>query len=207
MTPNSDESLNRIYDLLFCDDIELYRSASTSSEYPWSVLFSSEASNEAFLSVIEDKEVETRPKLLASNVLLSRGKALPGRRIFGVVVEVGMEEGLDVLAAYEDGTARYLNYSGKLIVWDAATRESNELVVDLFLAARKVVDKIGPWEKQRLPPPVEGKARITFLVSNGLYFGEAPFETLAKDKLGGRVVSCAAKLMNFLVTDTMAQSR
>jgi hypothetical protein len=207
MRPYSDESLNRIYDLLFCDDIKLYRVVSTSTDRPWSVLFDKDATNDELHSLIEDKNVETRSKLLASNILLSRGHPLPGRRIFSVIVEVGMDQGLDVLAAYEDGTARYLNYSEKIIVWDVGTPESNELVVDLFLAARKVVEQIGPWESKRLPPPTRGNSRISFLVSNGLYFGEARFETLAKDPLGGRVIDRAVKLMNFLIKNATDQSR
>jgi hypothetical protein len=207
MKPYTDEALNRIYDLLFCDDTEAYRAASTSTDPPWSVLFDRNATNEELHSLIDDNSVETRPKLLASNILLGRGEPLPARRIFGVVVEVGMDEGLDVLAAYEDGTARYLNYSGKIIVWEVGTRESKELVVDLFLAARKVVEQIGPWERKRLPPPTRGNSRISFLVSNGLYFGEAPFETLAKDPLGGRVIDRAAKLMNVLIRNATDQSR
>ena len=37
--------------------------------------------------------------------------------VLGVIVEVGLDEGLDVLASYQDGTARYINYTGKMILW------------------------------------------------------------------------------------------
>src|SRR5262249_5079982 len=146
-------SINQIYDLLFCDNLELYRSATATTDYPWTEIFRDDVADSELQRVIADPQLESRQKLLAANKLLKRGKPLPGRRIFGVIVEIGLEEGLDVLAAYEDGTARYINYSEKLIVWDAQTPESNELVVDFFLAARKVVDKIGPWDRDRLPPP------------------------------------------------------
>lgn len=203
--PYSTDYLNHFYELLFCDKIALYRNSSNAEIYPWSVVLSDNSTVADLQNVIDDAGVESRPKLIAANRLQSSGKPLPGRRIFGGIVEVGMPEGLDVLAAYEDGSARYINYSEKLIIWDVTTRESNELVVDLFLAARRVVDRTGPWERDRFPPPKAGDARITFLVSNGLYFGEGPFDVLAKDALGGKVIDRAGKLMNFLISNSTSQ--
>jgi hypothetical protein len=207
MGPYHSDSINQIYDLLFCDDVELYRSTTVASHYPWTEIFRDDVTDSELQNVIDDPQLESRQKLLAANKLHERGNPLPGRRIFGVIVEVGLEEGLDVLAAYEDGTARYINYSEKLIVWDVQTTESNQLVVDLFLAARKVVDRIGPWDRERLPPPKTGNLRMTFLVSNGLYFGEGSYKVLAKDSLGGPVFNRAAKLMSHLVNSSVSQSR
>jgi hypothetical protein len=208
MKPYSDSGLNQLYDLLFCDDLDAYKSNTENRDaYPWSAVWDTNATSADLRKITDDWNLETRPKILAANLLLNRGQPLPGKRIFAVIVEVAMDEGLDVLAAYEDGTARYINYSGKLIVWDATTSESNELVVDLFLAARKLVEKIGPWEQERLPPPPNGNTRISFLVSDGLYFGEGPFNAIASDQLGGPVINRAGKLMNYLVNTTMAQSR
>lgn len=207
MSAYKSDSINQIYNLLFCDDIELYRSTTSSVGYPWTEILQDDAVDSELQKVIDDPQLESRQKLLAANRLRQRGKPLPGRRIFGVVVEVGLEEGLDVLAAYEDGTARYINHSEKLVIWDSKTPESNELVVDLFLAARKVVDAIGPWDRPRLQPPKMGNIRMSFLVSDGLYFGEGPFDVLVKDPMGGPVVDRAAKLMNYLVNAASSQSR
>ncbi len=38
--------------------------------------------------------------------------------VLGVVVDMGLEEGLDTLAGFADGSARYLNHSGSAIVWE-----------------------------------------------------------------------------------------
>ncbi len=207
MDPYKNDAMNKIYDLLFCDQIDLYRtSGELNDEYPGKVLFDPDAADASLRSIIDDESVETRFKLIAANLLAARGNPYGSRRIYGVIVEVGMDEGLDVLAAYDDGTARYINYSEKLIVWDTKTAESSALVADLFSAAQSVVDQIGPWEGNRLPPPVSGNARLTFLVSDGLYFGEGPFEMLAGDPMGGAVINSAAKLMGFLVENALDQS-
>jgi hypothetical protein len=39
---------------------------------------------------------------------------------------------------------------------------------------------MGHWDKERLQFTGKGMARLTFLVSNGLYFGEGRFNTLQK---------------------------
>jgi hypothetical protein len=45
----------------------------------------------------------------------------------GVVLEVPSGGAYDTLAAYADGSARYLNFSGKAIFWDAPDPKVKEL--------------------------------------------------------------------------------
>jgi len=198
MKPYSNDATNKIYDLLFCDDLSLY-SRAASTGYPWITLFAEEPNGTELQTIIDDWDLETRPKILASNLLRRQGKQTEQRRIFAVIIEVGLDEGLDVLVAYEDGTARYINHTEKMIVWETKTEESNELVVNLFIAARTVVDRIGPWDGPRREAPSAGNIRLSFLVSNGLYFGEGPFDVLAQDAMAGPVIDHATRLMNFLV--------
>jgi len=40
---------------------------------------------------------------------------------------------------------------------------------------------------------------MTFLVSDGLYLGEGPFDALQKDPMGGPVLAKAAQLINLAV--------
>lgn len=201
MQPYKNEGINQIYELLFCDDIDLYRGGANSAPgvYPWDILFEEDPDGEKLREVFNDDSLETRPKLLAANLLSEVGQAPDGKRLMGVIVEVGLEDGLDVLAAYEDGSARYINFSGKLIVWDMAMPESEALVTDLFSVAEAVVSNIGPWDQPRKPPPDFGVIRLNFLVSDGLYFGEGPFEILQNDPVGGPVISAAVKLMSYLI--------
>ena len=200
MSTYSDPAVDQIYELLFCDDLERYRGSAVENEYPWNALFAPATKSVELERIVSDPDLETRPKILAANLLQSASKTLDNKRLFGVIVEVGMDEGLDVLAAYEDGAARYINYTGSMIIWENKTEESNDLVADLFLAARNVVEQIGPWEAARLRSPVAGNIRLTFLVADGLYFGEGPFAAIAQDQIGGPVVGAATKLMQFLVS-------
>ena len=200
MGPYKNESFNKIYELLYCDRLDLYRENCISPDiYPWKALLDPNPSDEALKGIVNDTDTEARHRAIASHLLVLRGKADSVRRIFGVIVEVGMDEGLDVLAAYADGTARYINYIEKMIVWETRTKESDDLIGDLFSAAYSLVQQIGPWEGERRPPPTAGNARLTILVSDGLYFGEGPFGALANDPVGGAVIQGAAKQMEFLI--------
>ena len=207
MHPYKSDAINKIYDLLFCDDPDLYRNGDEPwDKYPWKELFDPNCPDITLQKIVDDNELEARARAIAAGLLRTRGKPDQQERVFGVIVEVGMEEGLDVLAAYADGTARYLNYSEKLIIWETTTPASDDLIGGLFLAAHNLVKNIGPWDSERRPPPTCGNARISFLVSNGLFFGEGSFNALDRDALAGPVIDGAVKLMTFLIENATDQS-
>jgi len=197
--PYQTESLNLIYNLLFCDNPELFKgSATDQSVYPWNIVFATHDNTEELVRLTEDDGVESRVQLLAHSKLRAQGHSINYQELLGVVIEVGMDDGLDVIAAYSDGSARYLNYSEKLIVLEAQTEQSNALIDELFNCGNEVIQKIGPWDKDRLPAPPAGQVRLTFLVSDGLYFGQGPIDVLAEDPMGGPVINAAAELMKYL---------
>ncbi|CAN5193793.1 hypothetical protein BH20ACI2_BH20ACI2_21440 [soil metagenome] len=191
--PYPDPHPNRLHEMSFCDDIELSTAIESSEAIDLST-------NDGELRrLIFDPSIESRQKILAASLLSRRGIADPESRLFGVIVEVSLKEGLDVLAVYEDGTARYINYSGKIVIWETVTSKSRELSSALFSAVRQVDKQIRPWDGERLPPPVVGNARLSFLVGPAIYFGEGPFEVLAVDPMGGAVIERASEFMAFLV--------
>lgn len=199
ISPYRNEALDKIYNLLFCDQPELFRpSNGQANTYPWNVLFAASPDSDALQNLAEDADAESRTRLLAYTMLMNTGIKPQRRELLGVVIEVGLEEGLDVLAAYDDGTARYINQSGAMVIWEAPTSASNALLDRLFAESEVVVSKIGPWNKPRLSQPANGDVRLNFLVSDGLYFGQGPFNALANDPMGGPVIDAATKLMAFL---------
>jgi len=197
--PYHNESLNVLYNSLFCDMPAVYQTdASQQQLYPWDVLLHNNNSDEALRSVIADDALESRMKLLAYHQLRTKGYTAGNKELLGVIIEVPLENGLDVLAAFKDGTARYINQSEKLIVWETQTAASERLMDELFAAAMSVVNRIGVWDGARLPPPNRGEVRLNFLVSDGLYFGQGPFNVLAADAMGAPVINAATELMMFL---------
>jgi hypothetical protein len=195
--PYQNESLNKIYDMLFCDNLELFR-PDAGAEYPLSEIFSAEVSEDRLTQIINDEKIEARIRILACNRLTGLGFTPPDNKLLAVIVEVGLEDGLDVIAAYEDNTARYINHAEKIVFWDTHTEESGRLIGDLFAAGMNVLPNIGLWKEARLAPPTAGNVRLSFIASNGLYFGQGPFEALSKDQMGGPVIHAALQLLMFL---------
>ena len=119
-----------------------------------------------------------------------------------MVVEVGLDEGLDIVAAYADKTARYYNFTGAGVVWERPDASLDAEMSALLEAGAGVVAKIGPWEKGRPAPPPRGQVRINMLTPSGLHFGQGAFEKLAADPLAGPVLSAASVLLQALIAKT-----
>ncbi len=197
--PYRDEGLNKLYELLFCDDVSLYKAEGHPVDYPWNGLLAAVPDQTQLAAIAADKSLEARQRLLAYRQLSAADTPAAGSpELLGVIVEVGLPGGLDVLAAFSDGSARYFNQAEKLLVWETSTAQSTQLVHQLFAESARVVNKIGKWDQKRRPFPKNGVVRMSFLVSDGLYFGEGPFELMQADPMGGPVIAAATRLMSFL---------
>jgi hypothetical protein len=145
--------------------------------------------------------LEPRHHLQAWHALRGLGvtpDASLAKQVLGVVVEVPMNGGLDLLAAYADRSARYFNYSGAGVVWEHPDDRLDGVIDVLLAAGRTVAGKIGPWDGERPGPPPPGQIRLNLLTPSGLHFGQAPFDALAADPLGGPAVMAATSLMKQL---------
>jgi hypothetical protein len=207
--PYKNASTNLIYNLLFCDDLSLYKT-NTKEPYthPFEVLFSDKATTGDLRKLAEDAAIDPRIRVLAYNRLLAKGQKPAEKELLAVIVEVGLDDGLDVLASFKNGTARYINQTGKLLVWETERDEtSNRLTNDLFAKSMQIVKRLGPWDQPRRPHPGKGNARITFLVSDGFYFGEGPTDALFGDPMAAPALSSAAQLMQYLTEKAVRTSK
>jgi len=151
--------------------------------------------------IVGTPALESRHYLQAWSFLRRHGVPPPpdlARRVMGVVVEVGMPRGLDLLAAFEDHSARYYNFSGSAVVWEHPDARFDRDIDELLTAAVNVVSKIGPWDKPRLGPPQAGVARLNFLTPSGLYFGQGPLQALQQDAVAAPVVGAALHVLEAL---------
>lgn len=198
--PYKESHANFLYNLLFCDDLALFKNDNTAkSSTLWKTLLADSPDFSALEKIAANQEEESRVRALAYNRLRAGGHTVPSKQLLGVVVEVPLAQGLDTLAAYPDGRVRYLNQSGKVAIFEGGAPEVEALAKELVAASQSLVNAIGPWDKKRLPPPRPGNVRITFLVSDGLYFGEGPFKALQQDTMGGPVLAKAAQLIQVAV--------
>ncbi|MBD2464209.1 hypothetical protein H6G89_24710 [Oscillatoria sp. FACHB-1407] len=164
---------------------------------------------QAFYRVVNTPNLESRHYLQAWYFLRDLGVMPPpdlAKQVLGVVVEVDLGDGLDLLAAYADKSARYYNYAGGGVIWDAGNGSTNPAIPEdiqrLLDIAGVVINYIGPWEGDRPGVPPRHYARINLLTPSGLHFGEGPFDVLSADELGGPMLSSATQLMLDLINTT-----
>jgi hypothetical protein len=160
------------------------------------------AAIQALKSILETPQLESRVILQTWHALRSLGEKPPEpieKQLLGVVVEVGMPKGLDLLATYADHRARYFNFSGAGIVWERLDDSLDDSIDDVLKKGSEVVSKIGPWKGVRPPAPTDGQARINLLTPSGLHFGEGTLDQLSKDPMGGAVLASAISLMQRLI--------
>jgi hypothetical protein len=80
--------------------------------------------------VLDAPQLETRAILWVWSALRELGEKPDPQfafEVLGVILERPSVDGYDTLAAYVDGSARYLNFSGKAIFWDAPDPVIKEL--------------------------------------------------------------------------------
>lgn len=203
--PYKDSSTNFIYNLLFCDNLNLYKEKTQQPyTYPFDILFSETSSMADLQKIIDDKNSGPRIKVLAYNKQLASGHKPGKKELLAVIVEVGLDEGLDVLASFNDGTARFINHTEKILVWETTDdAAANKITSDLFASSQNIVNQIGAWNKPRRPNPTKGIVRITFLVSDGLYFGEGPMNVLLNEPMASPALTKATELMQYLTQKSL----
>lgn len=206
--PYRDEAVNFVYKLAFCDNPDLLKPDSdTIPSFPFNALLADPPDPAALQQLAADPGMEPRIRAFACQRLRAAGHTPEVRDLFAVIVEVGLEGGLDMLASYADGTARYINQSGKLLVWETTDDgTANGLTRDLFAAGATVLPQIGPWDKPRLPHPPAGTTRISFVVSDGLYFGQGPTDMFFADPLAQPALLAATKLMQYLTEQSAGKA-
>ncbi len=188
--PYADESVDTIYNLLFCDDAALFTGIEDADAI-WAETFD----EDALRAIADDAGAPSRIRALAFNRLRENSADVAPKHLFGMIVEVPLDGGLDTLAAYEDGSVRYINRSGKMSIFETEIPPLADTVKALLTGGQGIVDAIGPWEEPRLPAPSDGNVRMSFVVSDGLYFGEGPYDDLMRDHMATPVMRAAGNLL------------
>lgn len=152
--------------------------------------------------------LESRQVLQAWHFLREVGDQPPADRaklVLGAVAEMPAPGGHDLLAAYRDGSARYLNYSGKAVVWEDRSVASIQSAISDWLAiAQVIVEVIGPWDQPARPPLPRGHARLMMLTPSGPHFGQGPVAALSGDRVARSFITAATSLMQLVIGRAMA---
>ena len=190
--PYQQEELNLMYQLLFCDDQQLVKQGPEPAS-----LFGAAPDPSVVQTIGEDPAEESRVRLLAWQWLRVAGQPVASRELLGVVVEVPLEGGLDVLAAYADGSVRYINHIGRVAVFEGSPEEVAEQGKLLVHAAIPLAAK--GLVKNRAVPPVLGNMRLSLLAADGLHVRDGTFGDIDRDKIASPVLKQAQRLLDAVV--------
>ena len=143
---------------------------------PWSSFIVSAArmkagqSAQRTLVYVADGDFETRARLWAWNALRKANiqpSALQASDALGVVLEVPFSaSSQDVLAAYADGSSRFLGHANNMIIRDKSD-DFDPLIEDLLSQAQPLL-KVPPAPRPRTVVPV-GHVRVTALSAMGVH--------------------------------------
>lgn len=198
-TPYTKAYANHIYNMLFCDRPQAYAPLPGRAPTEWhKVLFAKKFDARQVAALAADTNTESRVRAVAYHLLRMHGATVPKRQLLGVIVEMPIEgSGLDVLAAFVDGRVRYINHAPSLTIIE--DEPSVQPVLQRLLAtAQGIVDSLGPWDQPRLPPPAPERFRLSFIVSDGLYFGDLPMSALTEDPRAAPIMQHATELLQLV---------
>lgn len=146
--------------------------------------------------------LESRHYAQAWHFLRSHGVQPPeeiAKTLLGIVVEVGINNGVDLLAAYPDRTACYIHFSGRSATCDPPDPSLDPFIDALLSAAQPILQAISPWPNARPAPPSTGFVRINLLSPAGLHFGQGPMAMLGSDHVAKPTFDAATALMQQLI--------
>jgi hypothetical protein len=196
--PYRDRSADFLYNLLFCDNPDLFRTDRPDAS-SLSTVLSGAATREMLEQTANDPAVESRVRVLAFNRLRAMKLPVPPKQLLGTIIEFPQANGLDTLAAFADGRVRYINQTGKPGIFEGAPPKVVAKAYVLMRVSQVAVDLHGPSDEPRRPPPASDLVRLSFLVSDGLYVGEASYESFMDDPAGEPVLTAGGDLLVQLV--------
>jgi hypothetical protein len=118
-------------------------------------------------------DLETRTKLWIWNGLRQLGEQpdpSDADKVLGFIVEVPTNGGIDTLAFYDDGSARYINYTSAMGIWEGLQEPELGLGRSVLTSAQRAVSEV-PLIPHRSQATVK-TLRITLLTMKGLRQGE-----------------------------------
>jgi len=192
--PYVSEATNTFYNLMFCDDAELFAKQAKGIAPALKPLVD-RLDERKVRAIAESSDTHPRYRALAGNQLaVAKKNSPPELTVCGVVAEVPMGGQQDVFAVYTDGSIRYINSEGKVAFSDGIVPPLVAATSRVMKAAVLFVDKSGPRRNER-PAPAAGQARITCLASDGSHVTQGPMDALMADTFAGPLLRACGELL------------
>jgi len=180
--------------------------------YPWSMFVEArdeitqkgnmQGAVQVYKKIAETPDLESRHYLQVWH-FLRKLNVEPAPEIstkaYGVVVDVVLKNGPEFVAAYADHHARYFNYTGRGIIWEAPDRSVNEIIDALLGVCQQVANQIQPIKERPKPPQQVDAVQISILTPGGIRHGMGTFAQLAQNPSANEIINRSAYLMKTLI--------
>jgi hypothetical protein len=168
---------------------------------------------ETLRAMLNRDDIEERVRLLIWAALRDLGERPPATiadSVRGVILEVPVGNSVDILAAYSDGTARYLNHSGAIVLWDHDDTHHDSLISAYLHSADALVRSTQAADRHRLEQ--DGMIHVTALTYGGVHATNVATTAIDASPTGAAVFNAGTDLMESLLRDvrekrTEAQER
>lgn len=125
-------------------------------------------------SILDTPKLETRIQLWVWSALRELGQTPDPKiayEVLGAIIEFPSGGGYDTLAGYVDGSARYLNFSGAAIFWDAEDPTIKAMCQALIDSTIPASSRAKPRTSLSLP---SGTPQVTMLTRSGPFVIVSP---------------------------------
>jgi hypothetical protein len=118
--------------------------------------------------------------------------------VIGVVLEVGVARGVDLLAVYANRSARYESCAGATVAWDRPDGSLDPQIDALLKASEDAVDDTAPLDPVGVPAVRFAEARITILLPEVTRAVQGPIVAFAGNPRLGALLHYGSALMRAL---------
>ncbi|MBK9926063.1 MAG: hypothetical protein IPP66_12325 [Anaerolineales bacterium] len=206
---------NPIRDMMLGDVAPMDWPKGESNDIPWSMFVQArdlitkqqnfpEAIN-IYKKITEMPDLESRHYLQAWHFLRRLNVNPPAElnaKVYGVLVDVHLPNGLEFVAAYADHHARYFNYTGSSVIWEAPDSSLNETIDALLGVCQQVANLLQPINVHPNPPQQVDAVQINILTPSDIRHGIGTFKQLAENPSANNIINGATYLMRTLIDKT-----
>jgi hypothetical protein len=205
-TPYKDARLDNIYNLQFCDNADLLH-AEYAQQGVLPQLIKQELTPQVLQSLAMNGDEDSRVRILAFQQMRQKNLAVPQKILLAVIVEVGLAEGLETLAVYDDLRVRYINARKRLALVESPTPAMETIILQLYKDAQSIINGLQPSNHQRHPAPTYGRAKLTFIASDGVYLGEGQFKHMQENPQAARLIDDSLDLLHEIIITGQLDNR
>jgi hypothetical protein len=198
--PYGKEETDFFYNQLFGDDYTLFQPRDNQpAEGLWKTLLNARASSASLKKIAEDTKAPSIQRVIALGRLRRKGTTVKPAQTLAVIVESGEDDGMDTLAAYADGTVKFINAEGTVSHMDGTHPPILKKIAALMEMGQELSKRMEAWSGPRLAPPITQMVRLTFIATDGYFFGQGPIRMLAKDEAGGPIIKQASSVFSAII--------